>query len=181
VSFGGGIGDDFLRQAEHGLDTKFGDVDTNSHGDMLKYSEAPIKIDGQEFHSLEELSERLMETGCCRNVREVRQWLAQNTPLESALQRKIMKWLKTNLPNAAVWKAQAGSYSQGGLPDICCVIDGRFYGFEVKRPFIGVISALQEQMCKRIQAAGGRMEFVSWPEDVRAVLEKDGYEFSQEK
>ena len=53
---------------------------------------------------------------------------------ESWYQAKIIRWLKETYPQAFVWKAAAGPYSRCGIPDVCMVLDGQFYGFEVKRP-----------------------------------------------
>ena len=37
---------------------------------------------------------------------------------ESWYQAKIIRWLKSTYPGAFVWKAAAGPYSRGGIPDI---------------------------------------------------------------
>lgn len=91
---------------------------------------------------------------------------------ESFYQAKIIKWLKDTYPSAFVWKAAAGPYSRGGIPDICAIIDGRFFGFEVKRPGIGKLTKLQEQTIKQINAAGGFAAVVSFPEDARMIIIK---------
>lgn len=90
---------------------------------------------------------------------------------ESWYQAKIIKWLKDTYPGAFVWKAAAGPYSRGGIPDICAIIDGKFYGFEVKRPQNGRISPLQEQTIKKIKAAGGIAAVVNFPEDCQRIIE----------
>lgn len=90
---------------------------------------------------------------------------------EQYYQTKILRWLKENYPSAFVWKAAAGPYSQGGIPDICAIIDGKFYGFEVKRPQNSQLSALQEQAIKKINAAGGIAAVVNFPEDVQRIIE----------
>ena len=74
---------------------------------------------------------------------------------ESWYQAKIIRWLKETYPQAFVWKAAAGPYSRCGIPDVCMVLDGQFYGFEVKRPEVGLLSKIQEQTIKAINAAGG--------------------------
>jgi len=89
---------------------------------------------------------------------------------ESFYQSKIIKWLKQTYPSAFVWKAAAGPYSRGGIPDICAIIDGRFYGFEVKRPKLGRLSKLQEQTIKAINAAGGTAAVASFPADVERII-----------
>ena len=62
-----------------------------------------------------------------------------NTPphKESFYQAKIIRWLKEQYPGAFVWKAQAGPYCRQGIPDICAIINGHFFGLEVKRPEVG--------------------------------------------
>ena len=92
-------------------------------------------------------------------------------PEESYYQTKIMEWLREEYPTAFVWKAAAGPYSQGGIPDVCAVIDGKYYGFEVKRPYLGVTSQLQKQTIKKIIAAGGVAAVVTFVEDVEAVIQ----------
>ena len=55
--------------------------------------------------------------------------------------------------------------------------DGHYFGFEVKRPVVGIRSKLQEQTARMIQAAGGTAAFVCWPEE--AIREVEEYEKSQ--
>ena len=56
---------------------------------------------------------------------------------------------------------------------ICCVIDGRFFGFEVKRPGIGKLTKLQEQTIRQINAAGGGFAaVVSTPADAKQIVER---------
>lgn len=93
------------------------------------------------------------------------------THKESWYQARIIRWLRTAYPAAFVWKAAAGPYSQGGIPDICAIIDGHFYGFEVKRPEVGRLSKLQEQTIKAINAAGGTAAVVSFPADCQRIIE----------
>lgn len=90
---------------------------------------------------------------------------------ESFYQSRIIRWLKETYPLAFVWKAAAGPYSRGGIPDICVVLDGQFYGFEVKRPEIGRLSKIQEQTIKEIRAAGGKVAVVSSPTQVQRFIE----------
>ena len=90
---------------------------------------------------------------------------------ESFYQAKIIRWLKGTYPGAFVWKAAAGPYSRGGIPDICAIIDGHFFGFEVKRPELGRLSKIQEQTIKKINAAGGTAAVVSFPAQVQEVID----------
>lgn len=90
---------------------------------------------------------------------------------ESFYQAKIIKWLKSTYPGAFVWKAQAGPYCRAGIPDICSIINGKFYAFEVKRPGIGKLTKLQEQTIKQINAAGGFAAVVSTPADAKQTID----------
>lgn len=89
---------------------------------------------------------------------------------ESYYQSRIIKWLKENYPGAFVWKAAAGPYSRQGIPDVCAIINGHFFGFEVKRPEVGRLSKIQEQTIKEINAAGGTAAVVSYPEQVERII-----------
>lgn len=91
---------------------------------------------------------------------------------ESWYQARIIRWLKDNYPDAFVWKAQAGPYCRQGIPDICAIIDGHFFGFEVKRPEVGRLSKIQEQTIKEINAAGGTAAVVSYPDQVKETIEQ---------
>ena len=91
---------------------------------------------------------------------------------ESYYQARIIRWLKDQYPSAFVWKAAAGPYSLGGIPDICAIIDGNFFGFEVKRPEVGRLSKLQEQAIRKINAAGGTAAVVSYPAQAQEVIDR---------
>lgn len=92
-------------------------------------------------------------------------------PKENYYQTAVMKWIQEAYPSAFVWKAAAGPYSRQGIPDVCAIIDGRFYGFEIKRPFIGELSKIQEETIKAIRAAGGVAAVVSFPEQAKKVID----------
>jgi len=93
---------------------------------------------------------------------------------ESFYQTRIIRWLKDTYPQAFVWKAAAGPYSRGGIPDICMVLNGHFFGFEVKRPEVGRLSKIQEQTIREINAAGGTAAVVSFPEQVQKIIQAAG-------
>lgn len=98
----------------------------------------------------------------------------KDIPLEKYFQKKIMDYLKT-LPNCFFWKAQAGAYSKSGIPDICCVYKGRFYAFEVKRPWIGKLSDLQKNALYKINKSGGKASVVSFVEEVESIMRGEAY------
>ena len=112
------------------------------------------------------------------NTAQAKKYLRANLPKEAYYQEKIIKHIRALIPSAFVWKAAAGPYSRGGIPDICAIVNGHFYAFEVKRPFVGVVSPLQAQTIKRINAQGGRAYVVTYPEEVTEILreeiERDG-------
>ena len=107
----------------------------------------------------------------CANVKHAEKYLREHLPKESYYQDKIIKFLKEAYPKAFVWKETIGAYGRQGIPDVCAVIDGQYFGFEVKRPYIGVLSKIQEQTIRQIQEAGGVAAVVSFPEEVRKIVE----------
>lgn len=112
----------------------------------------------------------LIQIGKATNRTGARKYLKARVPLEPKYQEKIMKYLKKRYPKAYIWKAAAGPYSRGGVPDIIALIDGRFYGFEVKRPYYGKPSDLQKQAIKAIRANGGYAGTVCFPEEVEQII-----------
>lgn len=109
--------------------------------------------------------------------------MAMTTPdsphKESWYQAKILRWLKSTYPAAFVWKAAAGPYSQGGIPDICMVLNGHAFFFEVKRPEVGRLSKLQELTIKKINAAGGTAAVVSYPAQAQEIIERQANKTQQ--
>lgn len=100
---------------------------------------------------------------------EAREYIRSHLPHESYYQTKILQWLNKQ-PGVFAWKAAAGPYSRQGIPDICCVRYGRYYGFEVKRPLIGKPSKLQLKTIDQIRAAGGVAEIVTCQREVEVVF-----------
>jgi len=97
------------------------------------------------------------------------------TPIrkESYYQTKILKFLRETYQSAFVWKVQQGPYSRRGIPDICMILDGHAFFFEVKRPVVGRISKIQERTMEEISAAGGTVAVVSFPAQVQEVIESE--------
>ena len=122
--------------------------------------------------TLEEMRAYLEEsTGRTLTAAQTDKLLRDTLPKENYFQSTILRWLKENYPAAFVWKVQTGPYARQGVPDICAIIDGRFYGFEVKRPFVGRLSRIQQSTMDAIEKAGGRAGVVAWPEDARKLIE----------
>lgn len=92
-------------------------------------------------------------------------------PLEQSYQTEVIEYIKT-IPGAFVWKATAGPYSRQGIPDVCAVIDGHFFGFEIKRPYIGIATKIQEQTLRQIKEAGGTAAVISFREQAKEVIDK---------
>lgn len=124
------------------------------------------------FQTKEEALAYIQENvyGCAQRT-QAEKYLREKLPRESYYQDKIISFLKKNYPQGAVWKEAAGAYSRQGIPDVTFILDGRYYGFEVKRPFLGVLSRIQEQTIKKIRAAGGIAEVVTFPEEVMKIVE----------
>lgn len=129
------------------------------------------KLDYTSFRTYEELQDYTIKHNKGINTREAAdKFIREKMPKESYFQKKILDWIKDNAPNAIAWKEAAGPYSRQGIPDITCIINGRYYGFEVKRPFIGVLSKMQEQTIKQIRRAGGRAWVVTSEKEVAEIL-----------
>lgn len=124
------------------------------------------------FGTEAEAIDYLISSGRFTKRTEARRYLQQAVPHEPKYQEAIMKYLKENYPKAYIWKAAAGPYSRGGVPDIIAMIDGRFYGFEVKRPYFGELSDLQKDAIRKIKANGGFAGEVIFPEDAERIIER---------
>nr|WP_325300208.1 hypothetical protein [uncultured Dysosmobacter sp.] len=108
--------------------------------------------------------------------------LRRRIPNEAYYQDKIKRELKAKYPDAFVRKISQGAYSEGGTPDIMMIHKGHYFGFEIKRPVVGVPSKLQEIAVKQIREAGGSAAFVRWPEEAERIVEQweRGAEHEQE-
>lgn len=122
--------------------------------------------------TLDEMRAYLEEsTGRSLTAAQADKLLRDTLPKESYFQSAILHWLRETYPPAFIWKVQTGPYARQGVPDICAVIDGRFYGFEVKRPYVGRLSKIQQTTMEAIEKAGGRAGVVAWPDDARKLIE----------
>lgn len=100
-------------------------------------------------------------------------------PKEGYYQDKIKKGLKKRYRAAFVRKIAQAQYSEGGTPDILCIIDGHYFGFEIKRPLVGEPSKLQLAAIREIEAAGGTAAIVSWPEECYKII--DNWKLGRER
>lgn len=103
--------------------------------------------------------------------REVLAVLRKKVPKEAYYQKKVIDGLRNRFPDAYIAKIAQGMYSQGGIPDVMCIMDGHYFGFEIKRPIFGEISKLQEVAMARIRRSGGTAAVVSWPEEAAGIIE----------
>lgn len=95
----------------------------------------------------------------------------KEVPKEAYYQKKVIDELKKQFPDAYIAKIAQGMYSQGGIPDVMFILEGHFFGFEIKRPIFGKISKLQEVAMARIRRSGGTAAVVSWPEEAAGIIE----------
>lgn len=132
-------------------------------------------IDWEQFSTEEEAIKYLKAAKdiTCATTGQAKKYIREHLPKESYYQDKIIKHIKELIPSAFVWKAAAGAYSRQGIPDVCAVINGRYYGFEVKRPLIGVLSKIQDQTIKQIKAAGGQAYVVTYTDEVTRILREE--------
>lgn len=130
-------------------------------------------IDWRQFKTEAEVVKFLRDTKGL-DTTAAKKYMRTNIPLEPYYQDKIIKHIRALIPSAFVYKAAAGPYSRQGIPDVTAVINGRYYGFEVKRPLIGRLTKIQEQTIKEIKKAGGHAYKVVYPEEVTAILLKEG-------
>lgn len=98
--------------------------------------------------------------------------MRDHLPDEAYYQTEVMEYIRGNYPGSFVWKAAAGPYSRQGIPDVCAVIEGHFFGFEIKRPYIGRLSKMQERTILEIQKAGGTAAVVSFWHQAKEVIEE---------
>lgn len=113
----------------------------------------------------------LIDAGAARNVTEARKLARRLVPSEAKIQKEILAYLRKEV-GGFWWKDAAGPYQQKGIPDIVGCHEGRFFGFEVKRPLVGELSAIQRHTLAAINAAGGTAYVVTSVEDVRQVFER---------
>ena len=104
---------------------------------------------------------------------------------EGYYQSEIKETLKKKYPDAFVVKISQGAYSEGGIPDVLMIKDGHYFGFEVKRPVVGIRSKLKKpserfrpQEEPQRSSAGQRKQSERWKNMKRA---KDKYMINRTK
>lgn len=91
------------------------------------------------------------------------------TPSEKSIVDKITAYLR--LKGAYVVKQHGSQYGRAGVPDLLVCYQGRFYGFEVKKPIGGVVSKLQRIEIDRIKESGGVACVVTSVEEVKGIID----------
>ena len=147
--------------------------DTAGSAEAIKRENLKDEKDFDENEFMRSFMERKQISTKKQALAELRKLIKK----EGYYQTKIKEALKKRYPDAFVAKISQGAYSQAGIPDVMFIKDGHYFGFEVKRPVVGIRSKLQEQTARMIQAAGGTAAFVCWPEE--AIREVEEYEKSQ--
>ena len=95
----------------------------------------------------------------------------EKIPLENAITKAIMLWLKANGYYAV--KIHGAAYQTSGLPDIIAIDrKGRMVGLEVKRPVMGKVTELQKRTLEEINLHGGYAVVVRSVEDAKQALER---------
>lgn len=133
----------------------------------------------QKFDSMAEFVHWLVNTGRAPDHAAAKRMVPSLIPKEAKFQTAILQYLNS-LPHALFWKDSAGAYQSGGHPDISGMINGRYFGFEVKRPLLGRVSPLQEAFHEQIRQAGGQVYVVSYVDEVRDILRNSGVEVNDE-
>ncbi len=130
----------------------------------------------QKFEDItrEELYSDLRSKGKVKTKAEFDFWLRRNVPKESYYQTAILRYLKSK--GFFAWKATAGIYARGGIPDIIAVKDGQFYAFEVKRPLVNgdnpEAEELQKSTIRKLKAHGAVCGVVVFVKDVERMIGK---------
>lgn len=96
--------------------------------------------------------------------------LNDKIPLEQWYQTKIIAAIKEAYPSAFVRKISAGVYAERGFPDVLAIINGQYYGIEVKRPFFGKPSQLQLVTIEAIKKAGGTAGIAHLPIEAMEII-----------
>ena len=100
---------------------------------------------------------------------DIEAYLRKHIPLEKYYQRKVMEGIKKAYPSAFVRKISVEVYNMAGIPDVMAIVEGHYFGFEIKRPLLGVLSPIQKKTIEEICRAGGVATVVSYPEEAVAL------------
>lgn len=93
-------------------------------------------------------------------------------PKESYFQDKIRRRITREYPSSFCRKIAQGAYAEAGIPDLLVIYQGHYFGFEVKRPLVGKLSAIQQRTIDLIERSGGTARVVFWPEEAIETIEE---------
>ena len=88
---------------------------------------------------------------------------------ETRLQQRIQKKLKAEV-GGKWFKVHGSAFQEAGQPDLIGCVDGRFFGFEVKIPGKGKVSAIQAETLKEWRREGGIACVVESPEEAVTLV-----------
>ena len=88
---------------------------------------------------------------------------------ESTIQKNIIDYLRDQ--GAYVFNVHGSPYQDVGTPDLLVCYEGRFYGFEVKRPG-EKLTVMQKHQVAKVIGAGGVAHRVEKVGDVAEVLRR---------
>lgn len=132
----------------------------------------------EKFSDMKDLYQYLKSNGTVKTYAEADHWARENIPKEKYYQGKVLSYLrdliKTGALEGYVWKDAAGLYQSAGFPDVSIITGGKYFGFEVKRPFLGKPSALQLKTIEEIRSGGGIVDVVSYVSEVERILRNHG-------
>lgn len=95
--------------------------------------------------------------------------MEKGIPLESTITKGIHKWLKDR--GYLVFKLSGGAFQAAGLPDLMVIQKGgKVMFFEVKRPKLGKVSALQKKTLDLLKSFGIVAEVVYSLDDVKKII-----------
>lgn len=90
---------------------------------------------------------------------------------ESKLQKRIQEALKKAYPKSFWFKHHGGAFSAAGIPDLIGVVNGRFFGLEVKCPGkLRTLTPIQAHVIHRLQEAGACAAAITSPEEALALV-----------
>ena len=132
-----------------------------------------------DFHYREEAIEQIKRRQGFTQKKQVISYLTKNIPLEKKFQTDVMKGVRKAYPRAYVVKLSLAHYSTAGIPDVMVILDGHYFAFEIKRPFLRDIdpehygpTKLQIETMRQLEQAGASCGVVSYPEEAIAVIKK---------
>ena len=125
-----------------------------------------------------EIIEKIKQEQGFTQKKQVISYLTKQIPKEQKFQTDVIKGIKKAYPNAYVVKISLAHYSTAGIPDVMVILDGFYFGFEIKRPILRDLAPenygptkLQKVTMENMEKAGAVCAVVSYPEEAIKVIE----------